>query len=135
MWKRPPDREIVDEWIDRAVEFADEGSPTHARALAAVALWRKDETAARAVHAIAHELGDVGLRSNALAALTDVAWSAGDLEQASAWLEERLELLPNLVDPDDRHFALMTAVSLHLASGRLPEANRASELLQEMVQG
>jgi class 3 adenylate cyclase len=135
MWKRPPDREIVDEWIDRAVELADEGSPTHARALAAVALWRKDETAARKVHAIAQGLGDVGLRSNALAALTDVAWSAGDLEQASTWLEERLELLPNLVDPDDRHFALMTAVSLHLASGRLAEANRASELLHEMVQG
>ncbi len=116
MWKRPPDRKIVDEWIDRAVELAEEGSPTHARALAAVALWRKDEAAA-------------------LAALTDVAWSAGDLEQASAWLEERLELLPNLVDPDDRHFALMTAVSLHLAAGRLSEANRASELLHEMVQG
>ena len=29
----------------------------------------------------------------------------------------------------------MTAVSLHLASGRLSEANRASELLQDMVEG
>jgi hypothetical protein len=135
MWKRPPDRDVVDEWINRAVELAEEGSPTHARALAAVALWRKDEAAARSVHALAQQLGDVGLRSNALAALTDVAWSVGDLEQASIWLEERLELLPNLVDPDDRHFALMTAVSLHLAAGRLSEANRASELLHEMVQG
>ena len=51
------------------------------------------------------------------------------------WLEERLELLPSLVDPDDRHFALMTAVSLRLAAGRLSEATRASELLDEMVQG
>ena len=135
MWKRPPDRVVVDEWIDRAVELAEEGSPTHAKALAAVALWRKDEAAARSVHAIAQRLGDVGLRSNALAALTDVAWSAGDLEQASIWLKERLELLPNLVDPDDRHFALMTAVSLHLAGGRLSEAHRTSELLSQMVQG
>jgi class 3 adenylate cyclase len=135
MWKRPPDREVVDEWIDRALELAEEDSATSARTLAAVALWRKDEAAARSLHAIAHRLGDVGLRSNALAALTDVAWSAGDLEQASTWLEERLELLPILVDPDDRHFALMTAVSLHLASGRLSEANRASQLLREMVQG
>jgi class 3 adenylate cyclase len=135
MWKRPPDREVVDEWIDRAVELAEVGSATHARALAAVALWRKDETAARNVHALAHQLGDVGLRSNALAALTDVAWTAGDLEQASRWLEERLELLPSLLDPDDRHFALMTAVSLHLAAGRLSEAHRASDLLDGMVQG
>jgi hypothetical protein len=135
MWKRPPDREVVDEWIDRALELAEEDSPTQARALAAVALWRKDEAAARSLDAIARRLGDVGLRSNALAALTDVAWSAGDLEQASAWLADRLELLPQLADPDDRHFALMTAVSLNVAAGRLSEAERAGELLSEMVQG
>jgi class 3 adenylate cyclase len=135
MWKQPPDREVVDEWIDRALELAEEGSPTYARALAAVALWRKDEAAARSVHALAQGFGDHALRSSALAALTDVAWSNGDLEQASMWLQERLELLPNLADPDDRHFALMTAVSLHLAAGRVLEAQRASELLDEMVQG
>jgi tetratricopeptide (TPR) repeat protein len=135
MWKRPPDRAVVDDWIDRALELAGEGTPTQARALGARALWRKDEAAARTVHAIAQRLGDVGLRSSALAALTDVAWAAGDLEQASAWLEERLELLPTLVDPDDRHFALMTAVSLHLAAGRVADAIRASELLEDMVQG
>jgi hypothetical protein len=135
MWKRPPDRKVVDEWVDRAVELAEEGSETHARALAAVALWRKDEPAARRLHAIARRVGDVGLRSNALAALTDVAWSAGDLDRASIWVQERLELLPDLVDPDDRHFALMTAVSLHLAAGRLPEAHRANELLRRMVAG
>ncbi len=135
MWKQPPDPEVVDEWIDRALELAEEDSPTQARALAALALWRKDEAAARSLHAIAQRLGDVGLRSNSLAALTDVAWSAGDLEQASTWMRERLELLPQLVDPDDRHFALMTAVSLDLMAGRLSEANRASDLLVEMAQG
>jgi class 3 adenylate cyclase len=135
MWKRPPDREVVDAWIDRALELAEEGSPTHARALAALALWRKDEQAARKLHAIARRLGDIGLLSNALAALTDVAWSAGDLDEARMWLEERLGLLPDLVDPDDRHFALMTAVSLYLTSGKLAESVRASEFLDEMVQG
>jgi class 3 adenylate cyclase len=135
MWQKPPDREVVDGWIDRALELAEEGSPTHAKALAAQALWRNDEAAARRLHAIARRLGDLALRSNALAALTDVAWSAGDLKQASAWLEERLELLPNLLDPDDRHFALMTAVSLYVSAGKLPEAVRASELLEETVQG
>ena len=135
MWKQPPDRQVVDAWIDQALELAEEGSPTHARALAAVALWRNDEAAARSLHEIARRLGDIGLRSNALAALTDIAWTAGDLEQACAWLGERLELFPDLVDPDDRHFALMTAAALDLATGRLSEAIRASELLSEMVQG
>ncbi len=106
MWQRQPDRELVDGWIDRALELAEEGSPTHARALAAVSLWRKDEAAARALNAIAERLGDAALRSSALAALADVAWSAQDLEQARALVEERIELLPELTDPDDCHFAL-----------------------------
>jgi class 3 adenylate cyclase len=135
MWKQPPDRDVVDDWIDQALMLAEEGSPTRARALAALALWRKDEAAARRLHAVAGRLGDAALLSNALAALTDAAWSAGDLDQAHDWLNERLGLLPNLVDPDDRHFALMTAVSLHLAAGKLPDAIRASELLDAMVQG
>jgi hypothetical protein len=135
MWKQPPDRNVVDEWIDQALELAEEGSTTHARALAALALWRKDEAAARRLHATAGQLGDAALLSNALAALTDIAWSAGDLEQAHGWLKERLQLLPKLVDPDDRHFALMTEVSLHLAAGRPSDAMRASALLDEMVQG
>ena len=80
MWKQPPDRNVVDEWIDQALELAEEGSTTHARALAALALWRKDEAAARRLHAIAWRLGDTALLSNALAALTDVAWSVCSVE-------------------------------------------------------
>jgi hypothetical protein len=135
MWQRPPDRDLVDGWVDRALELADEGSPTYARALAAVALWRKDEAAARELHEIAVRLGDVALRSSALAALADVAWSAGDLEQAHAWVEERLALVPTLTDPDDCHFAYMSAVAVNLATGRLPAAARASTMLVEMVEG
>jgi len=135
MWQRPPDRELVDGWIERALELADEGSPTHARALAAVALWTKDEAAARELHAIALRLGDVALRSSALAALADVAWSAGDLEQAHAWVDERLALVPELTDPDDCHFAYMSAVAVDLVTGRLAAAARASTLLVQMVEG
>jgi len=135
MWQRPPDRGVVDGWIERALELAEEGSPTHAKALAAVALWRKDEAAARELHEIAVGLGDVALRSSALAALAEVAWSARDLEQARAWLEERLELVPALTDPDDCHYAYMSATEVDLATGRLPAAAEASALLVEMVEG
>jgi len=135
MWQRPPDRGVVDGWIERALELAEEGSPTHAKALAAVALWRKDEAAARELHEIAVGLGDVALRSSALAALAEVAWSARDLEQAHAWLEERLELVPALTDPDDCHYAYMSATEVDLATGRLPAAAEASALLVEMVEG
>ena len=135
MWTRPPDRALVDEWIERALELAEEGSPTHARALAAVALWRKDEVAARALHTIAERLGDAALRSSALAALADVAWSIGDLEQARAWVEERIALVPQLSDPDDCHFAYMNAAEVNLVTTRVAAATRAGALMGEMVEG
>ena len=135
MWQQPPDTELVDDWIERARTLAEEGSLTYAKALAAAALWRKDEAAARELHGIAVRSGDAALRSSALAALADVAWSAGDLEQAHAWVDERLALLPELADPDDRHFACMSAVEVNLARGRIAAAERSSTLLVEMVEG
>ncbi len=135
MWQQAPDRELVDGWLERALELVEEGSPTYAKALAAVALWRKDEAAARALHAIAIRSGDVALRSSALAALADVAWTAGDLEQAHLWLEERLTLVPELTDPDDCHFAYASALEVDLATGRLSAAARCSALLMELVEG
>jgi hypothetical protein len=135
MWQRPPDRQVVDDWIARALELAEDGSPTYAKALAAAALWRKDEAAARELHGIAVRSGDAALRSSALAGLADVAWSAGDLEQAHVWADERLALLPELTDPDDRHFACMSAVEVDLAMGRIPAAERSCALLVEMVEG
>ena len=135
MWTTEPVRALVDEWIERAFELTVEGSSTHARALAAVALWRKDEAAARALYAIAERLGDVGLLSNALAALADVAWGAGDLVQSHTWMERRLELLPEISDPDDSHYAYMSAIAVDLATGRMEEARRAAALLVDMVEG
>jgi len=135
MWQQPPSHDLVDGWIDRALELAHNDSPTYANALAAAALWRKDEAAARELHAIAGRLGDVALRSSALAALADVAWSSGDLELAHSWLEERIGLIPELTDPDDCHFALMNSVDVDLVTGRLEAASRSSAMLEELVAG
>jgi class 3 adenylate cyclase len=135
MWLRPPDPNLVNGWIERALELSEEDSPTQARALAAVALWRKDEAAAGALQALAERLGDDGLRSSALAALADIAWNVGDLDRARALLEQRLELPPDHIDPDDRHYAYMSAVEVNLATGRLSAAREGSVLFVEMVEG
>ena len=135
MWVRRPAPELVDGWVERALELSPEGSPTYPRALAALALRTGDESAARALQAVAERLGDPELRSQAFAALTDVAWRSGDLDQARATAEERLALLTKVSAPDDRHFALMQAVEVNLAQGRLSAASHASEQLTEMVEG
>ena len=135
MWVRPLDPELIDEWVERALELSPEGSPTYPRALAAHALRTSDEDAARKLKAVAERLGDQELRSHALAALTDVAWRSGDLDRARATVEHRLQLLDQISAPDDRHFALMQAANVNLAQGRLPAAARASSQLTEMVEG
>jgi hypothetical protein len=135
MWARRPDPELVDGWVERALELSPEGSPTYPWALAALALRTSDEGAARALQAVAEGLGDPELRSYALAALTQVAWRSGDLDAARAAAQERLELLAALSVPDDRHFALMQAVEVDLAQGRLTSAALASSQLDEMVEG
>jgi len=135
MWSRPPDPNLVDSWVKRAIELSPEGSPTYPRALAARALRTKDEDDARILRAEGERLGDPELRSHALAAFTEAGWRSGNLDQARAAVEERLDLLAEISAPDDRHFALMQAVEVHLAQGRLTAAAHASSLLSEMVEG
>ena len=135
MWVEQQDPELVAEWVKRALELSPEGSPTHPRAFAALALRTRDEDTARALQATAERIGDHELRSHALAALTEVAWRSGDLDQARDTVDERLGLLSEISVPDDSHFALMQAVEVNLALGRLSAAANRSSQLTEMVEG
>jgi class 3 adenylate cyclase len=135
MWNRQPDDELVDGWIDRALELAEEGSPARAKALAARALWSDDEAAAHAARELAEQLGDVELRSLALAALAIAKWGAGDFDQACACAEERIELLADISDPDHHAHAHMKALQINLGAGRFPHARRALGLLEQTVEG
>jgi hypothetical protein len=135
MWKREPDTELIEGWIDRALELAEEGSANQARALYARSSWNDDEPAARALHAIAERLADPQLRSLALGALANAAWGAGDLGQACVWTDQQLDLLPELSDPDDRTRALLDAVLVYLNAGNLPPAASAAALHVELAEG
>ena len=43
MWKRAPDRQLIDEWIERALEIAKAESPARAKALIARATFVGDD--------------------------------------------------------------------------------------------
>ena len=45
MWRKRPERELVDGWIDRALELAEPGSTARARALIARCVWAPDGSA------------------------------------------------------------------------------------------
>ena len=124
MWKRKPDEELVEGWIERCLEIAEPGSRARAKAL----LARVDvdpegaEESAREALEIAESLGDVELRSFAFDAHATVTMARGEYDEAYVWAKRRIALVPELSDPD--HVSLVYGYSLSPAVyvGRLDEA-------------
>jgi class 3 adenylate cyclase/tetratricopeptide (TPR) repeat protein len=135
MWKRRPDPKLVSGWIERALELTSAGSPQRAKALVSRALWNDDEADAAAALELAEQLGDVELRSHALAALGDARWGAADFDRACALVEERLELLPKISDPDHRAELYFQACDIYTGAARFADARRAVALLEETAEG
>jgi DNA-binding SARP family transcriptional activator len=113
MWRQRPTRELVDGWIDRALELAEPESRARARALIARCVWAPIgfPDAAREASRIAERLGDPELRSYAWDARGITSWVAGEPDLGRAWEERRFELLDRIDDPDhvaDIHYAPVT---------------------------
>jgi class 3 adenylate cyclase len=123
MWRRRPASDVVDEWIERALELAEPESVARARALLARAYWHPEqgEKPAREASALADALGDLELRSFAWGTLAAVAFEEWRFEDAYMWTRRRLELLPQIADPDRVGEILELAVPAVTAVGRLPE--------------
>ncbi len=136
MWKRNPDRELVDGWIERAVALAPANTRARAEAVLARAFWdRLDSEAdddAREGAAIAKELGAVDLRSYAFSARALVALASSAYEEAEEATRRRLALLSEISDPDHRADIYWSAVVVNSALGRLAEARRLARLNDEI---
>ena len=137
MWKRQPDRDLVAGWLEQALDLAEEGSPTRAKALVAFSMWNEDEAAARAAHEIAEKEDDIGLRLLTLQALAFSAWGNAAFDDAIARLEEwrACALRSEVTDPDERSHPLFTGGFIDLATGRIRVATEASWQNEEIVAG
>jgi tetratricopeptide (TPR) repeat protein len=129
MWKRRPDRELIEGWIEQALELSEPETPARARALIARAYFDPERFGAVAQEAseLADRIDDLELRSWAWDARATVAFSRGDYEEAFDWVKRRFEILPIVTDPD--HIALMYLFGLpaYLATGRIAEARQIAE--------
>ena len=113
MWRRRPERELVDGWIDRALALAEPGSPSRARALIARCVWAPAGNAesAHQAAAIAEALDDAELRSYALDAQGITSWVSGERDAGRVYEDRRFALLDRISDPDhlaDIHYAPVT---------------------------
>jgi AAA ATPase domain/Adenylate and Guanylate cyclase catalytic domain len=137
MWVKQPDPEwtLVGGWIQKALELAQEGSLAQGNALAARADIDSDEAAARSALAIAERLGDLDLRCTALSTLSVTALARKDFDQACALIDQVIEHLPELNDPDASSTEMLVAFFVYLRSGNLGAAARASAMATEAAAG
>jgi class 3 adenylate cyclase len=126
MWRRLPDRELVEGWIDRALDLSPPESRSQARAMVARCYWAEEKSAevARDASLLADRLGDVDLRSYAFDARVVTAFGTGNFDEALTWAQRRLDLAEEIDDPDHLADLYATGVPVCMLAGRFREARR-----------
>jgi hypothetical protein len=136
MWKQRPASQLVDGWIEEALELAEPRSPTRVRALITRAYRHQDKSEEPAVEAteLAEQLGDAELRSFAWMARGAMAFYHQRFEEAREWTWRRFDLLPEINDPDHTSDLLENAVPIAASLGRFDEARGLAQQHVELSQ-
>ena len=135
MWKRRLDDDLTLGWVKRAVAESPDGTPARVRALVAQTLGTDDVDTGRAALALADRLGDPVLRSDALGALSRVLGYIGELREALDLGSQRIDLLPQIGDPDRVADALFQSADQYIDAGMLVDARAMTERMEEAVAG
>ncbi len=133
MWRRQPDSQLVEGWIEQALRLAKPETAAQAKALWARACWgvrrpgsEGTRFAGSAIEAtaLAERLDDVELKSFAFLARSLVTLVEGRYEESCEWTDRRLALLERINDPDHRAEAHWAALFPYAGGGRFREARR-----------
>jgi len=135
MWKRRPDRKLLEGWIEQALELSGPDSPARARALIAQTFFDPEAFAEAAEEAsqLADRLDDIELGAWAWSALATAARARGDYHQAFAWAQRRFAIVPELTDPDHIALIYLRFSDECLLIGRFEEARRVAEAQDEVT--
>jgi class 3 adenylate cyclase len=135
MWKRKPDPELLEGWIEQALELSEPDTPARAKALIARTCLDPERfgQAAREAGELAERLGDIELRSGAMDARSTAAAARGDYDESYAWARRRLELVPQLTDPDHISLIYLACFNSCVPIGRFEEARRVVEAHDEVT--
>ena len=131
MWSIRLNMQLIEEWASKALELAADGTEAKARALLARANIERvgaPEDVLDEVSALAERLESLELRSFALGARTQSAFDQRRFQEAAAWSDERLTLLPGIDDPDHLCEAYEAGSPAAAAVCRFDEARRLAEL-------
>ena len=131
MWSIRLNMELIEEWASKALELAADGSEARARALLAranVELLGAPEDVLEEAATLAESLDNLELRSFVLGARTQSAFDQRRFQEAAAWSDQRLALLPGIDDPDHLCEAYESGSPAASAVCRFDEARRLAEL-------
>jgi hypothetical protein len=134
MWRERPAADVLEDWVDRALELADAEGSDRVRALVAKVHLDASTVSNEAVDALmlAESLEDDELLSYALEARANVAFERHLYRESMEWMEGRLALLPRL--PADVATELLDGlVPAASAMGRFVEARRFADLHFELA--
>jgi hypothetical protein len=130
MWGTAPPSDLVQAWIDRALERAAPDTAARAKALIARCYADYDKSAddAAEASAIADRLGDPALRSRGYDVRHLVAFVHGDYREAFEWCRRRESFAHELADADAATNIYAFAINPAVACGELDEARRYATL-------
>jgi class 3 adenylate cyclase len=133
MWMRRPEPELVEGWIEQALELSEPESAARVRALIA-RVWRAEtgDESAREASELADRLQDAELRSYAWAARAATAFRHRRYSEACTWAERRFDLVAEISDPDHLVEMRETAVAALGSVGRYQEARQFAAEHEDM---
>jgi class 3 adenylate cyclase len=124
MWRKAPDPERIEAWIQRAMELMPADGPTRAKVLIARALWGGTQDQAAEAGAIAERTGDADLRFSALAVRSAVAFREREYAQSMTWSQQAFALADSVSDTELVADPDLAAVWPALALGRFRAARQ-----------
>jgi class 3 adenylate cyclase len=137
MWSIRLNMQLIEEWASRALELAADDSEAKARALLAKAnieLLGAPEDVLEEAAGLAESLGSLELRSFVLGARTQAAFDQRRFQEAAAWSDQRLALLPEIDDPDHLCEAYEAGSPAVAAVCRFDEARHLADLHASLSQ-
>jgi class 3 adenylate cyclase/tetratricopeptide (TPR) repeat protein len=135
MWKKPPPRELCEQWLAKALELSDPDTPARAWALLAHAVSDPSERVATAkeVHRLGEALGDPRLVVFAYEAQTLAATEENRYQEACDWADRALTAAPKLANPNYESHQYWNAGFVYLRAGRIAGARLFAEHFDELA--
>jgi class 3 adenylate cyclase/tetratricopeptide (TPR) repeat protein len=122
MWKEPPESELAEEWLARALELSQPGTASRAYALLARASSKPGQSGdADEAYETAKVLNDQRLVLLACEVQTIVETLAGRYGVACEWAERALEAASGYEDPSLRAHQFFNATLVFLKAGRISD--------------